>query len=154
MSLVLALAVFIVAAQAEAAPLARDPRPGRAVRTAGRSSFDCRRRRPVAAPLVATDVNIDVAGIVARTTVTQRFVNPTPVWREGIYLFPLPDNAAVDRMRIETAGRVIEGEVRERGEAKRAYEQAKSEGKQAALVEQERPNLFTTASRRSGRARP
>ncbi len=47
-------------------------------------------------------------------------------------------------MRVETNGRVIEGQVRERAAARRAYEQAKSEGKQAGLVEQERPNLFTT----------
>ena len=42
---------------------------------------------------------IEVAGIVARTRVTQRFVNPTPSWREGVYVFPLPDKAAVDHLR-------------------------------------------------------
>ena len=146
-SLVLALAVFIVAVQAEAAPLA--------ARSAGLAAADAHGgalrlsaagdAQAVAAPLVATDVRIDVAGIVVRTTVTQRFVNPTSAWREGVYLFPLPDKAAVDHMRVETNGRMIEGQVRERAAARRAYEQAKSEGRQSGLVEQERPNLFTTS---------
>ena len=146
-SLVLALAVFIVAAQAEAAPLAaRSGSLAAADARGGALRLSAAGDTPaVAAPLVATDVRIEVAGIVARTTVTQRFVNPTPVWREGVYLFPLPDKAAVDHLRVETDGRVIEGQVRERAAAKRAYEQAKSEGRQAGLVEQERPNLFTTS---------
>ena len=146
-SLVLALAVFIVASQAEAAPLS--------ARTTGLAAADAHGgvlklaasddAPATAAPLVATDVRIEVAGIVARTTVTQRFVNPTPAWREGVYLFPLPDKAAVDHLRVETDGRIIEGEVRERAVARRAYEQARKEGRQAGLVEQERPNLFTTS---------
>jgi Ca-activated chloride channel family protein len=144
-SLVLALAVFIVASRADAAP----------IRVQGLAEADAHGgilkltqagdEPAVAAPLVATDVRIEVAGIVARTTLTQRFVNPTPVWREGVYLFPLPDKAAVDHMRVETGGRVIEGEVHERAKAKQAYDDAKRTGRQAGLVEQERPNLFTTS---------
>ena len=42
------------------------------------------------APLVATEVEIDVSGIVARATVKQYFVNPTKDWLEGRYVFPLP----------------------------------------------------------------
>ena len=53
----------------------------------------------IPAPLLATDVRIDVAGIVARTRVTQRFVNPGDDWREGVYVFPLPEKAAVDHLR-------------------------------------------------------
>ena len=144
MSLVLALAVFIVASQANAATLARPgARRGRRARRHAEASATGD-EPAVAAPLVATDVRIEVAGIVARTTLTQRFVNPTPVWREGVYLFPLPDKAAVDHMRVETGGRVIEGEVQSaRGEA--GLRGAKRTGSQAGLVEQERPNLFTTS---------
>lgn len=147
-SLVLALAVFIAATQAEAAttasPFARAvaaeaPRGG-TLRLAASGEATA-----VAAPLVATDVRIGVAGIVSRTTVTQRFVNPTDAWREGVYLFPLPEGAAVDHLRVETDGRLIEGQIRERAAAKKTYEAAKREGRQAGLVEQERPNLFTTS---------
>ncbi len=146
-SAVLAIAVFIVAVQAEAAPP-----PGRAAGVAahdahgGGLELAATETEPaLGAPLVATEVKIDVAGVVARTTVKQRFINPTPVWREGVYRFALPDKAAVDRLRVESAGRVIEGQVRERSAAKKDYETAKREGRQAGLVDQERPNLFTTS---------
>ena len=95
------------------------------------------------APRVATEVAIEVSGMVARTRVTQHFHNPGSEHVEGVYVFPLPEKAAVDRLRILIGGRTIEGRIREKGEARRIYAQAKSEGKKAALVEQQRPNLFT-----------
>lgn len=99
----------------------------------------------VQAPLVATDVKLDVTGIVARGTVTQRFFNPTDGWVEGIYVFPLPGDAAVDTLRIQIGDRFIEGRIEERAEARRIYEEAKEQGFKASLVEQERPNIFTNS---------
>ena len=104
------------------------------------------RYRP--APILKTDVKIAVTGIIARTTLTQEFINPgrrPDDWAEGIYVFPLPDTAAVDHLRMKVGERTIVGEIKERDEAKRAYEEAKQEGKRASLVEQERPNIFTTS---------
>ena len=100
---------------------------------------------PVSAPLLATDVEIRVTGHVARATVTQNFRNPHADWFEGIYSFPLPENATVDHLRMRIGDRVVEGEIRERQAAKASYEQAKTEGRRATLVEQERPNIFTTS---------
>ena len=88
---------------------------------------------------------MDITGMTARVQVTQRFANPTAEWREGIYAFPLPEKAAVDHLRMQIGERVIEGFIKERGEAKRVYEAAKDEGRKATLVEQERPNMFTTS---------
>ena len=51
---------------------------------------------------------------------TQRFVNPTPQWREGVYVFPLPERAAVDHLDMRIGSRVIEGQIRERGAARAA----------------------------------
>ncbi|MEO8433172.1 MAG: VIT domain-containing protein, partial [Acidobacteriota bacterium] len=99
----------------------------------------------LASPALDTDVVIRVSGIVARTEVAQRFRNGTGGCVEGIYVFPLPEGAAVDRLRMTIAGRIIEGEIRERQEAKKAYELAKSEGRKASLLEQERPNIFTVS---------
>lgn len=99
---------------------------------------------PTAAPLLHTDVRLDVSGPIVRALVVQRFRNPSDEWREGVYVFPLPENAAVDRMRIRIADRLIEGEVQEREQARATYEKAKAEGKRSALVSQQRPNLFTT----------
>ncbi len=94
---------------------------------------------------INTDVAIDVSGIIARVRVRQQFRNDGRAWSEGIYVFPLPDTAAVDGMRLEAGERVIEGEIREKAEAKKTYEQAKRAGKRASLVGQQRANLFTTA---------
>ncbi len=96
------------------------------------------------APTLETDVSLTVRGMVAEADVRQRFTNPTDQWVEGIYVFPLPENAAVDRLRMVIGDRVIEGEIHERQEARRVYEQAREQGQRAALVEQQRPNLFTT----------
>ncbi|MBT5648220.1 MAG: VWA domain-containing protein [Rhodospirillaceae bacterium] len=95
------------------------------------------------APLVATEVEIDVSGIVARTMVKQYFVNPTGDWLEGRYVFPLPENSAVSRMKLVVGDRVIEAKIAERQAARKAYEAAKRQGRRAALVEQHRPNIFS-----------
>src|SRR5262249_4532914 len=96
------------------------------------------------APTLETDVDIAVTGVVARTRVTQRFVNPTDDWLEGVYVFPLPDTAAVDQLHMLVGSRVIEGEIREREEARRLYQEARASGRKASLLEQERPNIFTS----------
>jgi Ca-activated chloride channel family protein len=96
-------------------------------------------------PLLDTRVNMSISGIVARVTVVQIFSNTSDQWQEGIYVFPLPDDAAVDHLRLWIGERFIEGEIEEREEAKRQYEQAKAEGKRASLLQQERANIFTTS---------
>ena len=92
-----------------------------------------------------TDVRIDINGLVARVKVRQEFRNEGGEWVEGVYVFPLPDKAAVDRMRLHIGDRFIEGEIREKEQAKKEYEQAKQAGKKASLVQQQRANLFTTS---------
>lgn len=94
-------------------------------------------------PLLDTKVDIQVAGLVARTTVSQTFSNPSNEWVNGIYVFPLPENAAVDQLRMQLGERTIVGEIHPKREAKRIYEQAKAEGKKASLLEQKRTNMFT-----------
>ncbi|MCH8158550.1 MAG: marine proteobacterial sortase target protein [Proteobacteria bacterium] len=97
------------------------------------------------ATLLNTEVSMKISGLVARVTVKQQFRNISPNWVEGIYVFPLPDRAAVDRMRLHIGERFIEGEIQEKDHAKKTYENAKQAGKKASLVEQQRANLFTTS---------
>jgi Ca-activated chloride channel family protein len=99
----------------------------------------------VPAPALDTHVNLRLTGMVARATVRQEFTNPAAAWAEGVYVFPLPEDAAVDHLRMRVGDRVIEGQIRERAAAKAEYEQAKQQGRRASLVEQERPNIFTTS---------
>jgi len=94
-------------------------------------------------PLLGTDVDINVSGMIARSHIKQKFKNISDQWIEAIYVFPLPDTAAVDHMRLLVGERIIEGVIKERLEAKKIYNTAKKQGKKAALIEQERPNLFT-----------
>jgi Ca-activated chloride channel homolog len=96
-------------------------------------------------PLVHTDVTFDVRGLAAAATVTQQYVNSSTEPIEVVYIFPLPHDAAVYDMEIRIGNRLIRSVIREREEAKRVYESAKSEGKRAALMEEERPNIFTAS---------
>ena len=97
----------------------------------------------VEAPRIASDFDITVTGPIARTRLTQHFVNPTEAWIEGAYVFPLPENAAVDMLKMVIGDRVIIGEIKEKQEAKQIYETAKAEGKKATLLDQKRANIFT-----------
>jgi len=98
-----------------------------------------------AATLLNTDVDIKVNGLVARVSVMQEFRNDGADWVEGVYAFPLPDKAAVDHMRLYVGDRCIEGEIHEKAEARKEYEDARAAGKKTSLVEQQRANLFTTS---------
>lgn len=98
-----------------------------------------------AVPLVHTEVSLDVRGLVASATVTQQYVNDASEPIEAVYVFPLPHDAAVYDLEIRVGDRVIRSVIREREEAKRIYQSAKSEGRRAALVEEERPNIFTAS---------
>jgi Ca-activated chloride channel homolog len=98
-----------------------------------------------AVPLVHTDAALDVRGLVEAATVTQEYVNSTSEPIEAVYVFPLPHDAAVYDMEIRIGDRIIHSIVREREESKKIYETAKSQGKRAALVEEERPNIFTAS---------
>src|SRR5262249_8824946 len=87
----------------------------------------------VEAPRVATDIDITISGPTSRGRVTQIFDNPTNNWVEAIYVYPLPDSAAVDTLKMVIGDRVVIGEIRERVQAKAIYEQAKQSGRKATL---------------------
>ena len=100
---------------------------------------------PSPAPVQSTDVEMRITGPVLRAIVRQTFTNPADEWAEGIYVFPLPETAAVDHLTMRVGDRVIEGQIKEKMAAKAVYEQARAQGQRASLVEQERPNIFTTS---------
>jgi Ca-activated chloride channel family protein len=106
---------------------------------------DAAGEEPVHAPLVSTDVLFQVTGPIARARLIQTFHNAQEDWNEGVYVFPLPENAAVDRLRVRVGERLIEGEIHERSVAKQVYDQGRRTGRRAALLDQDRPNIFTTS---------
>ena len=94
-------------------------------------------------PLKHTDVKAEISGFISRVVVTQEFENPFKEKIEAVYTFPLPQNAAVDDMTMIVGERTIKGKVLPRDEAQAVYDAAKSSGKVASLLDQERPNIFT-----------
>jgi Ca-activated chloride channel family protein len=100
-------------------------------------------QQQIAFPLKHTEVQAKVAGNISRVEVTQSFENPFTTTLEAVYIFPLPDEAAVDDMLIRIGDKTIQGSIKKRQEAQQIYEQAKQQGRTAGLLEQERDNIFT-----------
>ena len=98
---------------------------------------------PLAFPLKHTHVKAHISGNISRVNVTHTFENPFTTALEATYVFPLPDEAAVDKMTIRFADRTIQGHIEKREDAQVIYDQAKQAGKTAGLLEQERANIFT-----------
>ena len=96
-------------------------------------------------PLIDTEVDAAVSGFVADVAVHQLYSNPFDEPIEAVYLFPLPDGAAVNDMQMRIGDRLVVGEIKRREEAQQIYEDARDAGKTAALLDQERPNVFQQA---------
>ena len=94
---------------------------------------------------LGTDMDVTVSGTVARVRVTQAFRNTSDQWVEATYLYPLPEDGAVDSLKMVVGQRVIIGKIKKRDDARQIYEQAKANGQKAGLVEQQRPNMFTNS---------
>lgn len=92
---------------------------------------------------VSSEADVEINGMIAHVQVSQTFSNQTDEWQEGVYIFPLPENSAVNHMEMRIGDRIIIGEIKEKKKARAIYLKAKREGKRAALTEQERPNIFS-----------
>src|SRR2546427_11559466 len=138
LALILALVSIPTAAQSEDAP-----RPGKILSpyflvdgaTPGSASF----------PLKSTNVVANISGVIADVTVTQIYENrgATPVHAK--YVFPGSTRAAVHGMRIRVRDKAVVAKIKEREKAAQEFAEAKAAGKNAALLEQQRPNVFTMA---------
>ncbi|MCE4067849.1 MULTISPECIES: VIT domain-containing protein [Pseudomonas] len=95
-----------------------------------------------ALPLKATRVDARVLGNIAEVRVTQEYRNQGATPLEARYVFPASTRAAVHGMTVRLGERVIQAQIREKQKAQAEYQQAKSAGKTAALLEQERENVF------------
>ena len=92
-----------------------------------------------ALPLKSTDVRVDISGVIADVVVTQRYKNEGTVPIEAKYLFPGSTRAAVNGLNVRIADRLITAQIREKQQARIEYDQARKEGKTAALLDQHRP---------------
>jgi Ca-activated chloride channel family protein len=102
-----------------------------------------REAQRAALPLARVEIRARVADRVAQVTLQETFRNPNPDPLEAVYIFPLSGSAAVADFELRVAGRVLRGAVEERSEARRQYRDALDAGRRAALLEQERDDVFT-----------
>src|SRR5262249_12882774 len=96
-------------------------------------------------PLRGVAVAGEVYGGHAAVTVRQRYHNAEPRSVEAVYTFPLPADATLVGFAMVCNDRRIDGAVQEREEAFRQYDDALTAGHGAALLEQERANVFTAS---------
>ncbi|HEX8699306.1 MAG TPA: VIT domain-containing protein [Myxococcaceae bacterium] len=94
-------------------------------------------------PLQGVEVTGELLGGHARVRVRQRYRNTESRPVEAVYVFPLPSDGTLTAFSMECNGRKVQGVVKEREEAFRTYDDAITDGHGAALLDQERPNVFT-----------
>ncbi|HEX4701819.1 MAG TPA: VIT domain-containing protein [Pseudonocardiaceae bacterium] len=94
-------------------------------------------------PMDAIDLRARITGLATEMELTQSFRNTFDEPLEATYIFPLPDRAAVTGLRMTAADRVIDGVLKERGEARADYDQALAAGQRTSIAEEERPGVFT-----------
>ena len=92
---------------------------------------------------ISTNYNLTVVGDLVDVQVEQQFFNPSGLPVDAVYMFPLQTNAAVYAMEYVVGDETIIAKIQTKQQAARVFEAAKSEGKSAALLVQERPNIFT-----------
>ena len=89
---------------------------------------------------VTVDVQIDER--IARTRTDQIFTNHAEWEVEGIYEFTLPDGAIITDLVLWIGDKRIQGEVLEKEEARRTYDDIVGRRIDPALIEQVTPNQF------------
>jgi len=99
--------------------------------------------RELPALLLDTQISGSVSGLVSTISIVQLYKNESDEWVNGQYRFPLPEDAAVDSLTLETEGRILQGVVKEKKQAQQEFQAAKESGKKAGLLKQHRPNLFS-----------
>jgi Ca-activated chloride channel family protein len=93
-------------------------------------------------PLLETKADVKIAGVTAEVELTQVYKNDGKKTIEAVYVFPLGTKSAIHAMRMKIGERIIDAEIEETQKAQQIYEEAKSQGKVASLLEQKRPNVF------------
>lgn len=89
-----------------------------------------------------TLVRILITDGIAQAVLTQTFVNPLSDTTDAKYVFPLPHDASVHGMNYMVDDKLIMAQIREREEAQQIYDSIAESGGNAALLVQEKPNIF------------
>ncbi|KFE71152.1 VIT domain-containing protein [Hyalangium minutum] len=113
------------------------------IETAGQLKCGLFMRSGAQIPLQGVEVTGELLGGHARVRVRQRYRNTESRPVEAVYIFPLPSDGTLIGFSMECNGRKVQGVVKEREKAFQDYDDAITAGHGAALLDQERPNVFT-----------
>lgn len=97
-------------------------------------------------PLHQTKLSGQVSGPTSRFTITQTFgytKEECPETIDAVYRFPLPGDAAIEKVKAFFGGNEIESKLMERGKAETEFHSARKKGKQSLLMTRESPDVFT-----------
>lgn len=94
-------------------------------------------------PLEATEVTVNVNGVIADVLVKQTYKNEGAVPLNARYVFPASTRAAVHGLQMQVGDKKVVAKIKERQQAAREFQEAKRAGKTASLLESQRPNVFT-----------
>ncbi|WP_198323099.1 VIT domain-containing protein [Methylococcus capsulatus] len=83
--------------------------------------------------------------LLAEVEVEQSYRNPWDTNIEAVYTFPLPFGAVLLGLEVEIAGKKLRGQVVEKKEAERRYENAVTDGDSAVMLEEAGPGLYTAS---------
>ncbi len=105
--------------------------------------------RPEPAPssykIKSLEVNVKLAGQVARVQVSQSFVNTGSRPMEVSFVFPLPYEGAVDQLTLLIDGKEYPAKMLDAKEARKMYEEIVRKNKDPALLEWMGTGLFKTS---------
>ena len=94
-------------------------------------------------PLKQTDVDVNIIGVIADVRISQTYSNDGTRPIHAHYIFPASTRAAVHGMTMTVGQQVIKAQIKERQQAQAEFSQAKKEGRNASLLNQDRPNVFS-----------
>ncbi|MGD0896679.1 MAG: VIT domain-containing protein [Thermoguttaceae bacterium] len=87
-------------------------------------------------------VAVDIRDQIARTSIEESFVNRTDGTLEGVFFFPLPQDASIAGFGMWIGERLVEADVVERERAREIYETILRERRDPGLLEWSGGNIF------------
>jgi len=87
-------------------------------------------------------VNVEITRQVAKTSIDQVFINNHHRDIEGIFIFPIPEKAAISEFAMYVGNQRIEGEILDRDQARKIYQDIVRRMKDPALLEYMGRDMF------------
>ncbi|MEX0938608.1 MAG: VIT domain-containing protein [Pirellulales bacterium] len=87
-------------------------------------------------------VAVDIRDQIARTVIEESFVNHTPGRLEGVFYFPLPQDASISGFGMWIGDELVEADIVEKQRAREIYETILREKRDPGLLEWSGGNIF------------